>query len=126
MKGIILVGLLLVLLLGAALGGYFYLAHGCAALAAEVSGVNQALQRQDWGRAGDLLDRATARWEGVHGYWSVLVDHEIMRDIEIGFVDLAVAVEKQDLFEACKEAEQLVFYVEHVAESERPEVENLL
>ena len=126
MKGIVIVCLALLGMLAGAVGAYLYIQATDGELQAQVEEVERAAGSGEWGQARARLAAARAQWEQRARVWALLIDHDDMRDIEIGFVDLAAAVAAENGFESQKEAAQLAFYIRHVPESERPGAENVL
>ena len=116
----------LLFVLAAAIGISHYLTDSAERVCRELTEVEQALWREDWPRAESGLERAENEWRQLQGKWAKLIDHKEMEDIEISFVDLRGAVRRKDRNEALKEQTELVFFLRHTPDAERPGWENIL
>lgn len=94
----------------------------CLALAP----METALAEEDWDSAGACLSAAKTQWDKAEKIWRIVLNHDDMRDIEIGFVDMEDIISRNDRENAPKELADLLFYLRHVPESEKVDMGNLL
>lgn len=126
MKWLAMTAAALILLLGASLVSYYYLAGSAEQVCRELAGVEQALWAEDWQQAEAGLEQAEALWSKARRKWAMLIDHKDMDNIEISMVDLSGAIARRERDVALKEEGELVFFLRQIPDGERPTVENIL
>ena len=126
MRGIILVAVCLLALLAATLVGVWFICRAAEETAAYIPGLAAAIRSEDWERALLLYERCEARFRAAQRWWKMMINHDDMRDVEAAFVDLRVALENKNSFEAQKELADLKFFLEHVPDTERVNLGNVL
>ena len=125
MKGIILVSLVLLLMFVATICGVWYIEDSAQNIITDLNRLNTNISAKNWQQAELLFQQAEASWQQIQPIWQVMIDHEDMRDIEIAFVDLSVALEQKDVTEAQRELAELKFFIKHVPETERIVAQNV-
>ena len=126
MKGLLLTGAALLLILIATAGVWLYLTDSAEQVCQELDGLEEAIMSEDWSRAEEVCRRAEEAWEQIRSRWAMLIDHEEMEDIDFAYVSLKGAIRREDRDEATADLTELVFFLRHAPEADRPGWENIL
>lgn len=126
MKTLVVMALVLLVLLAGCVVSVRYIIGSAQDIIRLVDAVEDAVEAERWPEAGQAFRLALEAWQQVEKHWKVIINHEDMRDIQLGFVDVSVAIAQQDQREAIKELRSLRFYLDHVPDSERVEIGNVL
>jgi len=124
-KSILLLCLILLVILAVLLLSVWFITHSANRVTADYPRLKACIDNDDWAEADRIYTESIAMWNKVKRIWSTLIDQDNMRDIEIAFVDLQTAIDRQNTEEAQKELAQLEFYLKHIAESETLHIENI-
>ena len=126
MKTILVIGLTLLLLLVGCIITVNYIENSARNIMGMVNSLDDAIDGQRWDEASQIYSRAYNTWQQVEKHWKIIINHDDMRDIQLGFVHLSVVLSQQDQKEAVKELASLRYYLSHVPDSERIELGNVL
>lgn len=126
MKTLIIITLALLLLLIACVVAVDYIEVSAKEIIAMVNSLDDAIDAGRWEEAKTLFRTVYDKWQTVEKRWKIIINHDDMRDIQLGFVDLAVTIAQQDQKEANKELSTLRYYLSHVPENERVDLGNVL
>jgi len=126
MKLLAVVTLALLLLLAACMANVFLIEENAATIDAPLAAMAMALDAADWERAAAAYARAAAAWRQVQPHWEMMIHHDTMNDIGVGFLDLQTALRQQDAAAAVKELTTLRYYLMQVPENERVDWSNIL
>ncbi len=126
MKTLLVIALVLLILLAGCVISVRYIVNSAQGIISLVDEVADAIDAERWPEAGQAFVRAQAAWTEVEKHWKIIINHDDMRDIQLGFVHLSVALAHQDQWQAIKELRTLRYYLNHVPESERVEIGNVL
>jgi len=125
-KILLIIALVLLLLLAGCIVTVRYIVNSAHHIIGLVEGLDDAIDAERWEEAQDIFSAAQKEWQRVEKRWKVLINHEDMRDIQLGFVHLSVVLDQQDRKEAAKELHTLRYYLSHVPDNERVELGNVL
>ena len=126
MSRLLVVALLLVLLLLGCLSIVDYIERSAEGLAAQLTDLARAIDRQQWERARSIFEACRDQWTPVARRWKMFVNHADMRDIEIGFIEMQTALDRRDQAKAQLEAATLHYYMLHIPEEESIRLTNIL
>lgn len=124
-KVVCLLMVALILVLALCIFSQWYLVSTTDEICAELRPIDQAVAAGDWQQCRERFETAERKWEKVAKLWRVIVDHESMRDIELGFVDMRVMLEQQNTEQAAKELATLIYFLRHVPENEKADLQNI-
>lgn len=124
-KEIAILMLALIFILTVCILAQWYIANSTKDICASLRPIDAALINEDWETARISYDEAREKWEKTETKWKLLINHEDMKDIKIGFVDMNVLIKQQNQAEAKKELDNLLFYLNHVPENETFNIGNL-
>jgi hypothetical protein len=102
-----------------------YLVSTTDAICAELTPLNQGISNGDWEACRRSFQIAEKQWEKSAKIWRVIVDHNSMRDIELSFADMQVMLKQEDPDPAEKELSTLIYYLRHVPENEKVDLQNI-
>ena len=125
-KTIVWLGLVFLLILGACVCSQIFIDKSSAAIGAALTPLDGAAQRGDWPETRAVYDRAKAGWEKAEKLWKMILDHEEIRDIEAGFVELGKTIELEDGEQTGQKLAALLFYLHRVPENRELSPENIL
>lgn len=125
-KAIIIVALLAVLLLALCLLSVWYMVYSVDQLLDQLPRLLVLIQRGQWDEAEIAYQKLSATFEKIRLRWEALINHDDMRDIEVALVGLGSAIALQDHDEAVMELEEVEFFLNHIAETERIDLGNVL
>lgn len=115
----------LIIVLAVCIVSQWYIKNSTREICESLRPVETAIANEDWVTAQKSFNAAKTIWEKTSRVWRVLIDHEDMRDIEISFVDMEAVLRQQNRIQAEKEFDNLFFYISHVIENEKLDLQNL-
>jgi len=115
----------LILVLALCIFSQLYLTSTSNEICAELQPIDKAMAAGDWAQGRERLQAAERKWQEVSKLWRMIVDHGSMRDIEHGFVDMRVMLERQNAEQTAKELATLIYFLRHVPESEKADLQNI-
>ena len=126
MKQTVLVLFLLFLLAVGCFLSILYIQTSADQLMEDLNQLEALISTQEWQSALLLLTEFQEKWGKISHRWQILIDHDDIRDIEIGLTDLETALLQQDVKEAQKEVRGLRYFVSHVPKNEKIAISNIL
>lgn len=126
MKTITIVAIGFVLLVLFGIGAFQFVYSSSNQLAAQLDAVEASVQQQQWDSAKDKLNVAQQKWDKTKPWWSVLIDHQEIDNIDIGLRRLEKYVETQGMSLSMGEISTLQMLVEHISDLELPNLTNIL
>ncbi|MDO4733517.1 MAG: DUF4363 family protein [Bacillota bacterium] len=126
MRPLLLSILLFLLLFVACLLAVDYIQQGAARLSGHFDALEASIRGEDWEQAFCVFAHCVEEWAGLSSRWKSMINHEDMRDIEIGFVELRSMLELQEAEQALEEMATLRYYMRHVPENEALRLSNVL
>ncbi len=126
-KDICIIILILIFIIAICVFAQWFILYHTDQMLASVEPMEDAINNGDWEKARSYFQEAKEEWEKSQKIWKAISDHEDMRDVEISLVDMEIILEQaNDITEAQKELQNLLFYLRHVKENEKLYLENIL
>ncbi|SPF43843.1 conserved hypothetical protein [Candidatus Desulfosporosinus infrequens] len=88
--------------------------------------VEQSISTQKWKVAQKELNTAQIRWENNKTWWTVLLDHQEIDNIDLSMNRLEKYIATQDISLSLAEVTTLKLQVDHISDSEKPNLQNIL
>lgn len=126
MKTLLIITLALLILLLACVLAVNYIVNSARDIITRLDGLDEAVEAERWQEARSIYHEAEQEWQRVAARWKIIINHDDMRDIELGFVDLEIVLRQADSEEALRELSTLRYYLLHVPDNERVEWGNVL
>jgi hypothetical protein len=118
--------IIVVLLLGGSLTTYRYLQTTTQTLGAQLAVVEQSISTQKWEVAQKELRTAQQRWDKNKTWWAVLLDHQEIDNIDISMNRLEKYIETHDVSLSLGEVSALKLRVDHISDTEKLNLRNIL
>lgn len=87
--------------------------------------VESSIGSSNWNQADTQLTRMINYWSGVKGYWSALIDHQEIDNIDETLARLQMLIKGKDNASALAEASALKKFIVHIPEREKPSLDNI-
>lgn len=84
------------------------------------------IENQDWAAAEKQLEEFHSKWDKTSNFWSMLVDHYEIDNIELVLSQLASFVKTKDRSEALSQLSSLRTFVKHIPQKEAFRLKNIL
>ncbi len=126
MRAITTVAILFVVLTGLAFASYSYINASAHHLAGGLDQVEAAVSQGRWDVAQDQLGATQTEWERTRHWWTVLLNHREIDNIDLGFNRLEQYVASKGSVLSLGELAALRQMVTHIADTESPTLENIL
>ena len=118
--------ILTVLLLGGSLTTSRYLQTTTQTLEAQLEAIEQSISTQKWEVAQKELNTVQQRWDKNKTWWTVLLDHQEIDRIDISMNRLEKYLETHDVSLSLGEVSALKLQVDHISETEKLNLQNIL
>ena len=126
MRTVSTIVIIVVLLLGGSLTTSRYLQTTTLTLGAQLEAVEQSISTQKWEVAQKELNTAQQRWDKNKTWWTVLLDHQEIDNIDISMNRLEKYIKTHDVSLSLGEVSALKFQVDHISDSEKLNLRNIL
>lgn len=126
MRTIPTIVIIVVLLLGGSLTTYRYLQTTTLTLGAQLEAVEQSISTQKWEVAQKELNTAQQHWDKNKTWWAVLLDHQEIDNIDISMNRLEKYIETHDVSLSLGEVSALKLQVDHISDTEKLNLRNIL
>ena len=126
MRTVSTIVIIVVLLLGGSLTTSRYLQTTTLTLGAQLEAVEQSISTQKWEVAQKELNTAQQRWDKNKTWWAVLLDHQEINNIDISMNRLEKYIKTHDVSLSLGEVSALKFQVDHISDSEKLNLRNIL
>ncbi len=113
------------LLLGGAFSSYQYIKTSTQALGIPLNTVEQSVTDQKWKLAGDELNNAQLSWAKIKKWWTILLDHQDINNIDISLRRLDSYIQAEDLSQSLGELSDLKYQVNQIFESAKLNWKNI-
>jgi hypothetical protein len=117
--------ILIILLLGSFMS-YNYIQGSTHNFGSQITSIEQSISNQKWDAAQQKLDETQLQWEKSKNWWTVLLDHNEIDTIDISFKRLDKYIVTQDLPLSLGELSTLELLFDHISDSEKLNLENIL
>ena len=126
MRTVSTIVIIVVLLLGGSLTTSRYLQTTTLTLGAQLEAVEQSISTQKWEVAQKELNTAQQRWDKNKTWWTVLLDHQEIDNIDISMNRLEKYLETHDVSLSLGEVSALKLQVDHISDTEKLNLRNIL
>lgn len=126
MRTVSTIVIIVVLLLGGSLTTSRYLQTTTLTLGAQLEAVEQSISTQKWEVAQKELNTAQQRWDKNKTWWTVLLDHQETDNIDISLNRLEKYIETHDVSLSLGEVAALKIQVDHISDTEKLNLRNIL
>ncbi len=116
----------LVLLVGLSLGVYKYVHDSSQSMVGQLEQVETMIQNAKWDGAKVQLEQTKISWDQTKYWWTILLDHQELDNIDIGMSRLQRYVDTQGLSLALGELSALKMLVDHISDKEAFNLRNIL
>jgi len=118
--------IIVVLLLGGSLTTYRYLQTTALTLGAQLEAVEQSISTQKWEGAQKELNTAQQRWDKSKTWWTIFLDHQEIDNIDISMNRLEKYIETHDVSLSLGEVSAVKLQVDHISDTEKLNLQNIL
>ena len=91
-----------------------------------ISGALELAEGGKWNEAQELCSKASEYWKEKNDYLGTVLNHNISDKISESIPSLAKLAKWQETGEFTAQAEEMLTYLEHLKEMERPSLSNIL
>ena len=126
MRTLLIVIIIFILLFGGSLASYRYIQTTTQSLGAQLETVEQSASAQLWQAAQKELNTAQQRWDKTKTWWTVLLDHQEIDNIDISMKRLEKYIETQDVSLSLGEVSALRLQVDQIYDTEKFTLKNIL
>ncbi|CAA7602906.1 Protein of unknown function DUF4363 [Acididesulfobacillus acetoxydans] len=126
MRNLKIVAVVLVLLLGASFFSFSYISRSARTLTAQLGRVERSVQDGKWQEAGNELKTAQTSWEKTKYWWTILLNHQEIDNIDISMSRVQKYIETKGAVLSLGELSTLRMLVDHVSDNEAFNVRNIL
>jgi len=126
LRTLITIVIIVILLLGGSLTSYQYIQTSTQALGVPLEAVEQSISTQKWEVAQKELNTAQQRWDKNKTWWTVLLDHQEINNIDISMNRLEKYIETHDFSLSLGEVSALKLQVDHISDTEKLNLRNIL
>ena len=103
----------------------YYLNKSSVIMDDVLSRLEKAVKMENWSEAEEILKVLENKWVKNKTYWSILINHNEVDNIEQSIERIKQYIRLQDLLEASAETAGLRRYFLHIPENERLTIENI-
>lgn len=126
MRSLITIIIIVILLIGGSLTSYKYVQTSTRALEVPLMAIEQSISAQKWELAQKEMNTALLRWDKNKTWWTIIFDHQEIDTIDIGMKRLEKYIEIQDVSLSLGELTGLEVLVEHISNSVKLNLSNIL
>lgn len=125
MRTIITIITIVIILCGGSFASYQYVVTATGAMGALLESVEDSITGQKWERAHEELNTAQEKWKDDSTWWSILLDHQAIDNIDINMKRLEKYIGVQDVSKSLGELTTLRLLFEHISGAEMFTLENI-
>ena len=111
---------------GFAIGSYKFINDSALDMVGEISKVELSLKSSDWNTATDQLKLTTDSWEKTKYWWSILLHHQEIDNIDLSLERLSKYIETKGTSLSLAEVGALKKLFDHIADTESLTLRNIL
>ncbi|HWQ30411.1 MAG TPA: DUF4363 family protein [Negativicutes bacterium] len=90
-----------------------------------LSALNKDIENQDWEAASKKLEEFHGNWDKTSYFWSMLIDHYEIDNIELVLSQLASFVKTKDKNQALSQVSSLKTFIKHIPNKEGFSLKNI-
>lgn len=125
MRTLITIVIIVVILLGGSLTSYQYIQTSTQALGVPLETVERSISTQKWEVAQKELNTFQLRWDKDKTWWTVILDHQEIDNIDISIKHLEKYIEAQDVSLSLGEVSSLKLLVDHISDTSKLNLRNI-
>lgn len=125
MRTLTTVTIIIVLLFGGSFASYRYIQTSAQHLSSQLETVETSITTQKWDAAQNQLQTAQQRWDQTKTWWTVLLDHQEIDNIDISMKRLEKYIATQGSSLSLGELSALQLLVEHISDTEKLNLRNI-
>lgn len=126
MRTLITIVIIVILLLGGSLTSYQYIQASTQALGVPLETVERSISTQKWEIAQQEFNTAQLRWDKDKTWWTIVLDHQEIDTIDLCIMRLGKYIEAQDVSLSLGEVAALKLLVDHISDTEKLNLQNIL
>ncbi|ODA41496.1 DUF4363 family protein [Desulfosporosinus sp. BG] len=126
MRTVYIIVIIVILLLGGSLISYRYLQSTTQTLGVELESVEKSISTEKWEIAEKDLNTTLECWDKNKILWTVLLDHQEIDAIDIGINRLDKFIKTQNISLSLGEVSSLKLRLDHIADTEKLNLQNIL
>ncbi|GAB6172612.1 hypothetical protein JCM15765_20900 [Paradesulfitobacterium aromaticivorans] len=111
---------------GFAIGSYKFIDRSAQNMVSEISKVELSLKSSDWNTATEQLKLTTDSWEKTKYWWSILLHHQEIDNIDLSLERLSKYIETKGSSLSLAELAVLKKLFDHIADTESLTLRNIL
>jgi len=96
-----------------------------ARLSNSIESMKSNVKAGKWDQAVSDLNQINHDWENIKKYWSTLIDHQEIDNIDVALSKIMPLLEERDVSSALSETATLNKFIKHVPEREKLSLDNL-
>lgn len=114
------------ILIGFAMASNKFIQDSSRAMVSEMEKVESSLKNADWNKAYQELGTTTVKWEKTKYWWSILLHHQEIDNIDLSLERLSKYVETKGTSLSLAELAALKKLFDHIADTEALTLRNVL
>lgn len=125
LRTLITIIIIVILLLGGSLVSHQYLKASTQALGVPLESIERSITGHKWELAGEELNNAHLLWNKDKSWWTILLDHKDIDNIDISIRRLQNFVQAQDFSQSLGELSALKYQVNQIYETSKINLKNI-
>ncbi len=125
MRAFITTGAVVILVIVLSLSSFYVINSGTAEMSEYVSKITENVSSENWEGAKSELAASRDSWNEMYEWWSVIIDHGEIEDIEFSLRKLDKYVEEQKKEDCLEELQSLKMSIDSVYYKEKPSWSNI-
>lgn len=117
---------ILVILLVGSFTSYQYIQGTTQNLGSQIASVEKSISSQQWDTAQKELNETQQQWKNTKGWWTILLDHQEIDKIDLSMKRLDHYLVTKDLPLSLGEVSTLELLFNHISDTEKLNLENIL
>ncbi|MFZ3102793.1 MAG: DUF4363 family protein [Desulfitobacteriaceae bacterium] len=113
-------------MIASSLSSYHYINSTSKDLVTRLENVEESVQNQKWSVAQEQLELTQTSWEKTKYWWTILLDHHEIDNIDLSAARLKQYLKAQDKTLSLGEVSALKMLFEHIADTEALTFKNIL
>ncbi|TGE39681.1 DUF4363 family protein [Desulfosporosinus fructosivorans] len=125
MRTIITIVTIVIILCGGSFASYQYITTATGTMGTLLESVENSITVEKWEKADEELNITQKKWEDNNMWWSILLDHQAIDNIDINLKRLEKHIGVQDISESLGELTTLKLLFEQISGAEMFTLENI-
>lgn len=125
MRTLITIFSIFIILIGGSFASYRYVETRTQTMGALLESVEDSITGQRWEGAREDLSIAQQNWKADNTWWSIILDHQAIDNININMKRLEKFISLQDVSQSLGEVTTLELLFEHIYDTELLNIENI-